>query len=123
MCKILVIDDDPYVQRFYEQLFDAHKHNMIAAKTAEEGLALAKAHHPAVILLDILMPQTDGMQILELLKADSQTKDIPTIMLTNVDDPQIARKAKALGATDFIIKSAAPSEVLLQLIEGYLKKP
>jgi CheY-like chemotaxis protein len=74
---------------------------MIAARSGEEGIRLAKEHHPAVITLDVLMPGMDGWAVLTQLKADPLLSEIPVIMLTIMDEKQMGY---ALGAADYLTK-------------------
>lgn len=118
---LLIVEDDPYVQRFYERLFRFHDYTVELAKDGEEGLVKAKALKPALILLDIVMPGMNGIQVLEKLKSDEETKDISVVMLTNIDEAEQVKKAVELGAIDFIVKSAAPEEQLLAVVDKHLK--
>ncbi len=122
MGKILIVEDDPYVQRFYQHLFELNQYDIILAKNGAEGIELAKRERPSLILLDIMMPELDGLTVLSFLKSDPLTRDITTIMLTNIDDAQVAKKAAGLGADGFLVKSSAPPEKLLDLVKSYLPK-
>ena len=92
------------------------------AANGEEGLEKARALKPSLILLDVVMPGQDGIQILEKLKKDPNTKNIVTLMLTNIDEEETMKKAQKLGAMDFIIKSSASEEDLLAIVNKYFKK-
>jgi twitching motility two-component system response regulator PilH len=120
MSKILlIIEDDPYVQRFYERLFRWHDYAVELAKDGEEGITKAKALKPSLILLDIVLPGMNGIQILEKLKKDPETKNLSIVMLTNIDDEATVKKAVELGAIDFIVKSSASEEQLLAVVDKY----
>jgi CheY-like chemotaxis protein len=118
---LLIVEDDPYVQRFYERLFRFHNYIVELAKDGEEGLVKARTLKPSLILLDIVMPGLNGIQVLEKLKNDEETKDISVVMLTNIDEADQMKKAVDLGAIDFIVKSAAPEEQLLSIVDKHLK--
>ncbi len=120
MNQILIIEDDPYVQRFYEHLFRFNNFDVLIAGSGQEGIRLAQTYHPKLILLDIIMPQMDGLQVLTQLKSDPATSDSIIVMLTNIDDPATAKKAAQMGADGFVIKVAAPPEKLLEITKGYL---
>jgi CheY-like chemotaxis protein len=119
---LLIIEDDPYVQRFYQRLFRFHDYAVEIAGNGTEGFTKAKALKPALILLDIVMPGANGIQVLGQLKNDPDTKNVPVVMLTNIDDSETIQKAVALGAIDFIIKSSAPEEQLLAIVDKYFKQ-
>lgn len=118
---LLIIEDDPFVQRFYKRLFSLHDYTIEVAGNGNEGLEKAKALKPALTLLDIMMPGMDGIQVLEQLKKDPETKDLHIVVLTNFDEEELVKKAVALGAIDFIIKSSVGEEELLAMVDKYLK--
>jgi adenylate cyclase len=98
---ILAIDDDPdtiYLLR--ENLAEAG-YEVIVATDGEDGLRKARAHQPGAIVLDILMPQKDGWQVLHELKADPLTRDIPIVVLSIVDQKDLGFR---LGASDYLLK-------------------
>ena len=98
---VLVIDDDPTVHDLVQRFLSKEGLKMIAAKSGEEGIRLAKELHPAVITLDVLMPGMDGWAVLTELKADPALSEIPVIMLTIMDEKQMGY---ALGAADYLTK-------------------
>lgn len=123
MAKILlIVEDDPYVRRFYERLFAQKNYTTEMAENAEEGLEKAKTTNPDLILLDIMMPGKNGLEVLKELKSDPLTKDITVIMLTNIEDQDTVGEATALGAGGFLVKSMIEPEKLLQVVEGYIKE-
>ncbi len=98
---VLVIDDDPAARDLMRRFLIREGFRPETAGGGEEGLRLARALHPVVITLDVMMPGMDGWAVLQALKADGVTADIPVIMLTMVDDKNIGF---ALGATDYLTK-------------------
>jgi signal transduction histidine kinase/CheY-like chemotaxis protein/HAMP domain-containing protein len=98
---VLVIDDDPTVHDLMRRFLGKEGLQMIAARSGEEGIRLARELHPAVITLDVLMPGMDGWAVLTALKADPALSDIPVIMLSMVDEKQMGY---ALGAADYLTK-------------------
>jgi CheY-like chemotaxis protein len=98
---VLVIDDDPAAREFLREFLDAHDLAMLAAESGADGLRIAKDTQPAVILLDVLMPDMDGWAVLAKLKADPQLANIPVVMVTLTTDQNLGF---SLGATDFVTK-------------------
>jgi signal transduction histidine kinase/DNA-binding response OmpR family regulator/HAMP domain-containing protein len=98
---VLVIDDDPTVHDLMRRFLTKEGFHMVAARSGVEGLRLAKATHPTVITLDVMMPGMDGWSVLTALQADSELADTPVIMLTIVDDKNMGY---TLGATDYLTK-------------------
>ncbi len=98
---ILVIDDDPMVHHLLRKKTDKLGYQMITANNGQEGLRLAHEHHPSAILLDIVMPQMDGWDVLSVLKNDHELAAIPVIMLSLLEDKTLGY---SLGATDYLVK-------------------
>src|ERR1035438_2232929 len=123
MAKVFIVEDDPLMLRMYQKIFTFEKYEVEIASDGEEALAKVVAANPTVILLDIMMPKMNGMQVLEKLKADPATKNIPVIMLTNLSGQQDAETALSKGAVKYLIKSEyEPKEVadiVKEIIAGY----
>jgi CheY-like chemotaxis protein len=98
---VLVIDDDPEARDIVERLLARDDFAVVTASSGEEGLRLAHTLEPAVITLDVMMPEMDGWSVLRALKADPALRDIPVVMLTMLDEEA---KGYSLGATDFLVK-------------------
>jgi len=86
-----------------------------AAKNGADALEIAETRAPDVILLDVIMPDIDGYQVLTLLKGKAATKDIPVIFVTAVDDPESEEMGLSLGASDYITKPFRPMSVLFRV--------
>jgi CheY-like chemotaxis protein len=98
---VLAIDDDPnVVYLLKENLADAG-YTVIAASSGEDGLQKARELQPLAITLDIIMPGTDGWQVLHALKTDRLTRDIPVILISIVDQKELGFR---LGAADYVVK-------------------
>lgn len=98
---ILVVDDDPAALDLLSMTLGKEGYRVIHAQTGEEALKQARAHHPRVITLDVLMPHMDGWSVLMALKADATLRDIPVIMVTVLKERGMAF---SLGASDFLTK-------------------
>ena len=105
MAKILLIEDDPLMLRVYEKILERNDFQIVAASRGQEGLTKAKEEKPDLILLDIMMPEMDGFEVLGKLKSDDTTKNLPVIALTNLAGEEDAKKALEMGAIRYIIKS------------------
>jgi CheY-like chemotaxis protein len=125
MVKILVVEDDPLMSRMYQKIFKFEGYDVELAGDGEEGLEKIRSSAPTVILLDIMMPKLNGLQVLEKIKNDPQTKKIPVIMLTNLSGMQDAENALAKGAVKYIVKSEyEPKDVVKmvkEIIAGYTR--
>ncbi len=98
---VLVIDDDAAQRDLMKSFLTKEGFCVYCADSGAEGLRLAKQLHPVAITLDVMMPEMDGWVVLEKLKQDVETHDIPVVMLTMVDDPQ---RGFTLGAADYATK-------------------
>jgi signal transduction histidine kinase/ActR/RegA family two-component response regulator len=98
---VLIIDDDPAEFDVAERVVAAEGYIPLVARTASEGLAVAAERRPALILLDVLMPERDGWEVLKMLKADARFSGCPVVMLTIEDN---TTKSRALGADGHIVK-------------------
>ncbi len=98
---VLVIDDDPAARDLMRRFLTREGFHPETASNGEDGLRLARELRPAAITLDVMMPGLDGWTVLQRLKADPDTQDIPVVMLTMVDDKNIGF---ALGAADYMTK-------------------
>jgi len=125
MAKVLIVEDDPLMSRMYEKIFLFEKYEVELAHDGQEGLDKARSVKPTVIMLDVMMPKMNGLQVLEQLKADPGTKGIPVIMLTNLAGQQDAETALSKGAVKYLIKSEhEPKEVtdmVKEILAGYTR--
>ena len=98
---VLVIDDDDNAQDMMRKFLEKQNVSILQAKSGEDGLKLAAEYMPDAITLDVMMPEMDGWEVLTALQANEATKNIPVIMLTMADEPDIGF---SLGATDYLTK-------------------
>ncbi len=110
--KILLIDDDPFMLRMYSTKFLGEGAIVEGAQTAAEGFGDAKKFKPDVILLDIMLPDEDGLTLLKKLKRTKETAHIPVIILSNLSQGAYREQALLLGAADHMVKAYFdPSEI------------
>lgn len=116
---ILVVDDDDDVQRFARATLEAHGFGVLSAFTSEEGATLAARQRPDLVLLDLMLPDRSGLDVLQALKSNRETADLPVIVLSATHE---RTRALALGAADYLRKPIQP-EVLMGLVQRVLKGP
>ena len=115
MAKVLVIDDEPRVRKLMDMLLSHDGYEVILADNGGKGLELYRHEHPDVILLDLRMPQLDGIAVLkEIRRLDLKQ---PVIVLTGETDPEMEREARVLGVSEFMIKGSS-----LHLLGGVLQR-
>lgn len=122
MKKILLIEDDKDQILLYQTKFELSGYGFVAAENGTKGLAMAEKEKPDIILIDLLMAGMGGIEVLDNLKKNPKTKNIPAVIVTNLDKHELAQKAMDLGALDFIVKSRVPLREMMARIEGFLKK-
>jgi len=109
---VLVVDDDPGILNLYRRYLDPHGYKLVGVSKSTDAVSRAAELHPAVILLDVMMPTKDGWQVLAELKRSSVTRDIPVIMCTLVSEP---RRAAEMGASGYLTKPILETDLVLTL--------
>ncbi len=110
---VLIVEDDVFLAGIYQKKFELEGFKVSLSDNGEKALVDAKRKQPDIILLDILLPKLDGFAVLEKLKADSATKEVPVILLTNLGQKDDVEKGLKAGAVDYLIKAHfKPSEVV-----------
>jgi PAS domain S-box-containing protein len=115
---VLVIDDDPNALDLLGRMLQSAGFRVVTANDGREALSLAKALHPAVITLDVVMPGMGGWEVLRQLKLDPETREIPVIVVTMTDDRE---KGYALGAIELLTKPIDRNQ-LVGLLERHTEK-
>ena len=122
MKKILFIEDESALQKTFGDILKSKGYQIIKALDGESGLRLAKEERPDLILLDLILPRMDGFNVLKGLKASEETKSIPVIILTNLEETEDIQKALELGATTYLVKSSYTLEEVVKKIEKALEE-
>ena len=117
MKKILIVDDKLEVVELVTATLEGEGYQVISASDGREALEKIGKEKPDLVLLDIIMPKMDGLEVLAKAKKDSQTKDIPIIMLTAKGQKLDQEKGEELGATSYIVKPFSPSHLLIKIEE------
>jgi CheY-like chemotaxis protein len=110
--KVLVIDDNADARLLFQRYLEGSRYHVIGAADGRQGVKLAQDLQPDVILLDIMMPEHDGWEILGQLRVHPQTQSIPVFVCTILAQEELAL---ALGAAQFIRKPVNPAALLLAL--------
>lgn len=115
MALIIVIDDDPIIRKIIHSQLEKANYQVITAEDALEGIGRIISEKPNLILLDVVMPQIDGYETLQLIKSNSELKDIPIIMLTARDEVEDMLKAFDCGADDYLAKPFEFPELIARI--------
>jgi len=115
MAKILVIDDEPSIRNLLDTLLRRKGYDVVLADSGRKGLELFRREHPDVILLDLKMPEMDGLTVLRQIHSLDPKK--PVIILTGAGNAEAERQVRALGVTEYVEK-----EFSLHLLGDSLKR-
>ena len=121
--KILLVEDDTLIGEMYKRCLTAAGAEILWALDGKIGLEILKKETVDFIITDLMMPRTDGYELVQNLKKNKDTKDIPVVILTNLTDrPEDTEKIKKLGVADYIIKSDIDLKDLIKKISTLLRK-
>lgn len=120
--KILLIEDDLYTRELFEEVLKDAGFDVTTALDGELGFNKILEGGYSLILLDIIMPQMDGLEVLAKLKVNTpKQKNGPVVMLTNLSHDPIIKDALSKGANGYLIKSDLTPETLVKKVEEFLK--
>lgn len=114
--KILLIEDEKILSEMYEMRLQKEGFEVKSSKDAEGGLAFIKKEKPDLILLDLLLPGMQGQEALEILKKDPETKDIPIIILSNYDTPEV-REIAIKHKIKYVLKANVTTKDLVDIVK------
>jgi signal transduction histidine kinase len=112
---ILIVDDERHNRQLLEAMLAPEGFHLLAAASGAEALAIVERHHPDVILLDVMMPETDGYRVADAIKGRLATKNIPIIMITALDNREARIQALSAGAEDFLTKPVDRAELCMRV--------
>lgn len=116
---VLVVEDEPLIQEFLAEQLEDLGCIVVAARDGNEAFQKSLANKPCLILLDILLPNIDGLEMLEMVRKEAWGKDIPVIVLSNVDpNEETMKRIEVLGVSYYFIKSnVSPLKLKSTIIE------
>lgn len=120
MSQVLLVEDDPVLQRAIVRAADGVARVTVAGN-GRDAVALAQAGRPQVVLLDFALPDTNGIQVLRVLRADPALERVPVVMFSSLCDQARRREAMAAGATDWVEKPDSPL-ALRQVVRALCQK-
>src|SRR5277367_5735574 len=120
MIKIAIVEDDQAISQMYRFKFEAEGYSVETADNGKLGLELAEKMRPDIILLDLMMPEMTGDEMLRQLRTTDWGKDIKVIILTNMGEQEIPSELKTLGVSDMVLKSDMTPRQVAELVKKHL---
>ncbi|MFH1967940.1 MAG: response regulator [bacterium] len=119
--KILIVEDEEALSNIIREELSGEGHDCKIAKDGEEALSLASSFRPDILLLDLILPKKNGLEVLAELKADEKLKKITVIVLSNLAEDENIKKSLLLGAADYFVKSQHSIYEVIEKIQKYTK--
>ena len=118
--KILWVEDDSFLTDIIAQKLSEQHWRLLYAREGATALKMVEKEQPNAIILDILLPGMDGLEVLKQLKANPATQNIPVLMFSNIDDQAKIEQSKSLGAVGFFVKAMTSLETIIAEIQKVL---
>lgn len=113
---ILIIEDEPGFRKIYKDFLESEGYAVREADDGQKGLEMIRSVKPDLVLLDIVLPQVSGFDILKNIRSDASTKDVPVIIFSVLGERDTVKKGLELGANDFAVKGFySPGEMLSKI--------
>ncbi|MFA5773721.1 MAG: response regulator [Candidatus Paceibacterota bacterium] len=121
MRKILIIEDDSFLQGLEASKLEKEGYGIITASSGGEAMKKINEPNIDVILLDLILPDFDGFELLKKIREIKTLKNVPVIVFSNLSEEKDIKKSKELGATDFMVKSNFTLDEMIEHINKILK--
>lgn len=119
--KIVIIEDDEVLSIVMQEELGRAGFNVLLAADDEKGIQLVRSKKPDLVLLDLMLPEKSGFDVLKELKKDPKTKDIPVVILTVLSMDESIQKALLAGASDYFVKSQHTVLELVEMIKNFFR--
>lgn len=120
--KIMVAEDDKFLVKVYQLKFDKEGFDVAIANDGMEAISLIESGYvPNIVLLDLMLPIVNGFEVLSAIKKKDKWKKVPVLILSNLGQDSDIKKAKDLGAVEYIIKSNSKINDIVDKVRQYLK--
>ncbi|PIS05346.1 MAG: response regulator [Candidatus Buchananbacteria bacterium CG10_big_fil_rev_8_21_14_0_10_42_9] len=119
--KILIIEDDKFLAKMLGNLLESNGYEVVYASNGREGL-LKVAEKPDLVLLDIILPDLNGFDLLESIKSEKETSKVPIVIISNLGQTEDITQGKQLGAKDYIVKSETSLDDVVLKVKRLLTK-
>lgn len=123
MHKIVIVEDEEALARVLKEKFEDEEFEVELAMDGKAALEIIQKTRPDLVLLDLMLPKRDGIDVLKDLKADNELKHLPVIVLSNLDGDEDIKQAITLGAKDYFVKSQHPIKEVVEKVRDFLIDP
>lgn len=123
MKKVLLIEDELFISDLYKHILSGAGISVSVAEDGEEGIQKSRDLGTSLILLDIMLPKLNGIEVLKKLKEDASTRTIPVVLLTNLGQEAVIKAAYDLGAQGYLLKVRVSPEGLIKCVNDYFVNP
>jgi CheY-like chemotaxis protein len=117
---VLFVEDDPTVAEMYKLRLELDGYQVTVASDGEEAIRMATDRVPDLIFLDIRLPKLDGLAVLERLRSEERTTQVPVVILSNYSERELVERGLKLGALEYLVKSQTTPAKLAGSLEGWL---
>ena len=114
------MEDDFFIRDIYEIAARSAGYDVTSAVDGEEAISKIKSLSPDLVLLDLMLPKVDGISVIKATRADPKTKDIPIVVITNLEDSTKEQEARNAGANDYLLKIKNTPNQVLEKIKQYI---
>ena len=119
--KLLLVEDDEFISEIYQKKLSESGFDICLAKDGEEAVYLFKKNVPEVILLDIMLPKKNGLNVLSEIRKTNDSEKVKIIMLTNLGEKEKIQEAMEEGADDYLLKASLTPKELVEIIKDRIK--
>ena len=120
--KVAIVEDDQAISQMYRFKFEAEGYEVETAENGKLGLELIEQMKPDIVLLDLMMPEMNGDEVLAKMRASTWGKDIKVVVLTNMGEQEIPETVKQLGVSHVILKAAMTPRQVAEVVKTELAK-
>jgi CheY-like chemotaxis protein len=121
MSTVLVVEDSQPAREVVMRILKREGYDVLGAANGIEALVSIERESPDLVLLDVMMPEMDGMTMLEELRENPETRELPVILLTALSDEPRLRKARELGVREYLVKTRFSYEELLEHVNKHVR--
>jgi len=120
--KILIVEDERLLSELYQETFEQEGFNVVSAVTGKEAIKVAQVEKPDFVLLDIILPEENGIFFLKEKSKQKDIASIPVVAFSNFDTPSIRKEALESGALDYLLKTSYTPQQVISHVKKYLKE-